>query len=82
MRFTRPKYSELSDDQKLKAIARSMARIALRRGQIKRSPCEVCGAIAQMHHDDYSRPLYIRWFCRRHHLELHKNGLYNTSPHI
>src|SRR5262245_57418077 len=39
----------------------------LKRGKIKRQPCEVCGSTAQMHHDDYSRPLEVRWLCRPHH---------------
>ena len=35
----------------------------------RRRPCEVCGAPAQMHHEDYWRALEVRWLCYRHHLE-------------
>lgn len=35
--------------------------------------CEVCESIhAQRHHDDYSKPLEIRWLCPLHHKEVHK----------
>lgn len=34
-------------------------------------PCEVCGTTpAQRHHDDYSKPLEIRWLCPVHHKEV------------
>ena len=45
----------------------------VRRGKIKRLPCEICGAEpAEGHHDDYDKPLEVRWLCFRHHRELHK----------
>jgi hypothetical protein len=36
-------------------------------------PCEVCGSTnkIQAHHDDYSKPLNVRWLCAKHHIELH-----------
>lgn len=39
-----------------------------------RKPCEVCATILKVeaHHDDYSRPLEIRWLCKKHHMELHR----------
>ena len=41
-------------------------------GRLVRQPCEVCGkATVDAHHDDYSRPLDVRWLCRRHHIEHH-----------
>ncbi len=47
---------------------------ALRDGKLKRQPCEVCGAVAQAHHDDYSKPLAVRWLCTKHHAEWHKHN--------
>lgn len=52
--------------------ARDAARWAVRSGKINRQPCEVCGSVpAQMHHDDYSKPLDVRWLCAMHHKRLH-----------
>jgi hypothetical protein len=55
---------------KARANARAYANVYLRRGKLKRKPCW-CGAVGQMHHDDYSRPLAVVWLCRNHHLDLH-----------
>ncbi len=45
---------------------------AIRDGRMRRAPCEVCGAKAQAHHHDYSKPLEVRWLCAAHHAEEHK----------
>jgi hypothetical protein len=46
---------------------------AVRDGRIVRQPCEVCGKPgAQGHHDDYSKPLDVRWLCSTHHAEHHR----------
>lgn len=56
----------------VKKHARNVLHAALRRGYIKREPCEVCAAEpAQAHHDDYEQPLAVRWLCRPHHEEHH-----------
>lgn len=49
---------------------------AVQEGRLVRQPCEVCGeARAVAHHDDYARPLAVRWLCRQHHQEWHeRNG--------
>lgn len=48
---------------------------AIRRGELARKPCEVCGNVrVDAHHDDYSHPLNVRWLCRRHHVQHHKSG--------
>lgn len=42
--------------------------------ELPRSPCEVCGKTigVHAHHDDYSKPLLVRWLCARHHMQIHK----------
>lgn len=48
---------------------------ALSQGKLMKQPCEVCGAeVVDAHHDDYSKPLKVRWLCRTHHTRLHKCG--------
>lgn len=47
---------------------------AIRDGRLIRQPCEVCGGPAQAHHDDYSKPLDVRWLCTTHHAEWHKHN--------
>lgn len=45
---------------------------AVKLGELVRQPCEVCGATrTDGHHDDYSKPLEVRWLCRGHHLKHH-----------
>jgi len=51
--------------------ARHAVSNALRDGRLIRLPCEVCGEKAQAHHDDYSKPLDVRWLCFKHHREYH-----------
>ncbi len=71
MRKTRPKHSQLTSLQRFRANARSYANAYLNRGKIVRDDCEVCGERAEMHHDDYEKPLDVKWFCREHHLDIH-----------
>ena len=48
---------------------------ALRDGKLTRQSCEVCGeAKAHAHHDDYGRPLDVRWLCTTHHAAWHKEN--------
>lgn len=63
----------LNDSQKKKDIARSYLGVYVRRGKVKKKPCQICGEKnSQAHHTDYSKPLDVVWLCRRHHLETHK----------
>ena len=55
-----------------KVFARARLRRAITLGHIKRQPCEVCGdPKSHGHHDDYSKPLDVRWLCHAHHCEAH-----------
>jgi hypothetical protein len=49
---------------------------ALKKGWLKRpAHCEVFGCKVRRvvaHHDDYSKPLAVRWLCRGHHAEHHR----------
>ncbi len=62
----------LNAEQRRKDAARSYASVYTRRGLLKRKPCEVCGTWDNLerHHDDYAKPLQVRWLCRKHHLEI------------
>jgi formylmethanofuran dehydrogenase subunit E len=54
---------------RIKAFARNAAR------KLARLACEVCGdKKAEAHHDDYSKPLDVRWLCTTHHAEWHKHN--------
>lgn len=48
---------------------------ALRDGKLARLTCEKCGnEKSHAHHDDYSKPLDVRWLCTTHHAEWHKHN--------
>ena len=51
---------------------------ALKRGDLVKQPCQVCGATDETtridaHHEDYSKPLEVDWLCRSHHMRFHKS---------
>ena len=46
---------------------------AVKAGRVQKKPCEVCGSSkVDGHHEDYCKPLEVRWLCRRHHGEEHR----------
>ena len=54
-----------------KYLARQTLIYAVENGILQKQPCEVCGELnVQAHHDDYSKPLEVRWLCSIHHKEL------------
>jgi len=56
--------------------ARYFLRNAVQRGLIVKGNCEVCGTEdVESHHDDYSKPLEVRWFCHQHHCELEERWI-------
>ena len=59
-------------ERKIRAKARSIWNHYVRDKHIIRQPCEICGEKAEAHHDDYNKPLEVRWLCFKHHREWHK----------
>lgn len=56
-----------------KVHARSIVSHAIRDGKLIRKPCEVCeDPKSQAHHDDYSKPLEVKWLCLKHHKQADK----------
>jgi len=54
-----------------KVRARTAVNHAIKSGILKREPC-FCGETrTQAHHDDYAKPLDVRWLCLKHHREVH-----------
>jgi len=56
-----------------KVTARLLVYAALKKGILYKAPCEVCGSKkVQGHHEDYSKPLKVRWLCPKHHKMEHR----------
>jgi len=52
--------------------ARYAIRNAVRDGRAFKGCCEVCGDTnVHAHHDDYTKPLEVRWLCPLHHMRHH-----------
>lgn len=67
--------------------ARESVTNAIRDGILFKQPCEICGEVrSEAHHDDYFKPLDVKWLCIKHHKLWHtnnkpKNGMSQTSAH-
>lgn len=76
-RFQRPERKKavrasLAKRDPVKRRAAYLTSNAIRDGRLIPQPCEKCSDPgAEAHHDDYSKPLEVRWLCREHHLEHH-----------
>lgn len=60
-----------------KRSAQITAGNARRDGKLQQGPCEFestgeCRGRIEMHHDDYSKPLEVRWLCAGHHGETRR----------
>jgi hypothetical protein len=55
-----------------KNAARTAVSNAVRDGRLIKTPCIICGnPDSEGHHDDYSKPLDVKWLCPKHHGERH-----------
>lgn len=66
-------------DRRVKKITQ----YAIRKGVLVPAPCEACGfdgtgtsgqRLVQAHHDDYNKPLVVRWLCNACHFEWHRQN--------
>jgi hypothetical protein len=56
-----------------KRKAHRMVEYAVKKGELLKQPCTICGETkSESHHEDYSKPLDVLWFCRKHHAEHHE----------
>ncbi len=60
------------------AKAKAMAIVSrnIRSGNLATEPCEECGTDKNIHahHDDYLKPLNVRWLCQAHHMQWHRDN--------
>jgi ribosomal protein S27AE/uncharacterized protein YlaI len=72
-KFDRSEYSKrYRNNNPEKKKAHSLVQTAIRNGSIIKQQCLVCGdSNSHAHHDDYTKPLEIKWLCHIHHMELH-----------
>jgi hypothetical protein len=70
-------------DRQINSKVRFAVFMAIKRGLLIRKPCESCGESGKQstgiprvtaHHDDYNKPLSVRWLCTRCHSEWHRNN--------
>jgi hypothetical protein len=59
----------------LQGRAHAMTSAAIASGELTVGACEqageACNGKIAAHHDDYIRPLHVRWLCARHHKQQH-----------
>lgn len=71
----------LKGEARRRMNCRSYLHVYVRRGKVKKGPCEVCGSKAvEAHHDDYDKPLEVRWLCKKHHRAHHKAEVMAGMP--
>jgi hypothetical protein len=54
----------------------------IKSGLLNPEPCCVCGTKENLvaHHDDYNKPLEIRWMCQAHHKQWHRDNGEGLNP--
>jgi hypothetical protein len=59
-----------------RTAARMLLNSAVKTGKVVRAPaCEGCGIVGRLHghHDDYAKPLEVRWLCPPCHGKEHRS---------
>ncbi len=68
---------------KVKNSAHGAVSRAIHSGKLQKGKCEICSSEKVVaHHDDYSKPLEVRWLCTKHHIEIHCKPNYNKVMEV
>lgn len=80
--FVKRYRKEINDKSKFDPVYRHKKNVrlithrAIKDGILTKQPCSICGEVrVDAHHDDYMEPLKVRWLCRKHHNEHHRNEI-------
>ena len=66
-------YDTKRDHDEAKRLAKRAVANAMTLGTLQRQPCEECGSLnSTAHHDDYNKPLDVRWLCWPDHRKADK----------
>ena len=82
IRQTTEYFKEYRNKYPNKGKAKNMVNNAIRDGKLFKEPCEVCGTTEKIHahHDDYAKPLNVRWLCPAHHVKWHRDNGEGKNP--
>lgn len=60
----------------------NIVKSAVKRGILKKGPCAECGirGKTEAHHEDYSKPLDVKWLCRRCHRAHDRRSEFAIAP--
>lgn len=78
----RKRHRDMSPEARRRARCRAHANVYRRRGKLIPGPCYVCGTMKkiEMQHDDYSKPLQVKWICKKHNIARRAGRL--ASPEL
>jgi len=64
-----------------KASAGWKVRDAVKSGKLNKGSCSICRTNKNIraHHEDYTKPLDVIWFCHKHHVEYHNKSNKNFT---
>lgn len=75
----RPKWRDLTPEQKRKAKCRAYSRMLEKRGVLKRRPCACGSTRVQRHHFDYDDPYTVEYQCLTCHRRWHQTAETDTG---
>lgn len=75
-RLTKDELKKYRQKYPKKYKAHQIVNYAIKSKKLFNQPCEICGKNeTHGHHDDYDKPLNVRWLCAEHHHQWHaKHG--------